>query len=193
MDKEYITTSEAKTRYKVSDQTLRRWDKARRVDTIRTDGGWRRYSVESLNEIFGNKVIKPNDQPGRKICYCRVSPDEPLDLLIQQEDYMREQYPYHEIISDVQHGIIWKQRNVVHIIRDVLNSKVDEIVVMHENRLCVIGIEIFKTVIENSSAKFIDLSQHEYISKSREMDIALQIINKAFTSEKIDTTIENNP
>lgn len=63
--KKWYTISEAAKYLGVSSDTLRRWEKAKKISApTRTAGGARRYSKELLNEILGRgNEEKPTSQP----------------------------------------------------------------------------------------------------------------------------------
>ena len=66
----YVSSKEAQAFYKVSGQTLRRWADNRRIKTIITDGGHRRFLLIQENDH------KPQQ---KSYIYARVSSKKPWD------------------------------------------------------------------------------------------------------------------
>lgn len=66
-DKKWYTISEAAKYVGVSPDTLRRWEKARKISApTRTAGGARRYSKELLDQILGRGKEEKISQPKKK-------------------------------------------------------------------------------------------------------------------------------
>ena len=167
MDDQFISTAEAKTRFHVSDKTLRRWDQENQVDSVRTPGGWRKYSLRSLNKLFG--ISDNSSIEKQKICYCRVSSNKQVNDLERQKDFMRERFPNHIIISDVGSGINWKRKNLVKIIHDAIDNKLEEIVIAHRDRLCRFSFDLLETIFRKCGVKVVVFDEKEHMSAENEL------------------------
>ena len=74
-----VSVEKAKKYYAVSISTLRRWDEAKKIKVIRTQGGHRRFYI-------------PEKGGRRKIIYCRVSSSKQKSNLQNQIKHMSEKY-----------------------------------------------------------------------------------------------------
>lgn len=52
-----LTIKDASNYLKVSQDTLRKWDKANKLKPLKTAGGHRRYDTDSLDEFLGKKSV----------------------------------------------------------------------------------------------------------------------------------------
>jgi predicted site-specific integrase-resolvase len=154
----YVSTKKAKSVLGVHVLTLHNWEKAGKIETIRTAGGHRLYNVEKyLKENNKNEKVKKilKDDNGilqrKKICYVRVSTIGQKDDLARQKKYMEKKYPKHEIIEDIGSGINFNRRGIKKIIKMAINGEIEELVVAHKDRLTRFGYELIENLIKEYS------------------------------------------
>ncbi|EGJ35522.1 MerR family DNA-binding transcriptional regulator [Moorena sp. SIO2C4] len=76
----------------VSQRTLRYWDQAGKIKTIRTPSNQQRYDVDSVLGQVPNKPV---------VIYARVSSKKQKDDLERQAAFCQGQFPEAEIIFDI--------------------------------------------------------------------------------------------
>jgi excisionase family DNA binding protein len=74
--------------------TVREWADDGRIHAIRTEGGQRRFDVDSY--LLRGKSVT--------ICYCRVSSPKQKEDLARQVSYMQKDYPETEVVKDIGSG-----------------------------------------------------------------------------------------
>ena len=141
---EYVNTKKACLLYQVTANTLRRWDKEGRIDTIRTLSNLRLYSTTMFNDAI--KHASSSDQK-QKICYCRVSSHHQKDDLKRQITFMQSQFPTYTIIQDIGSGINWKRSGLTSILELAMQGKLQEVVVAHRDRLCRFAFELIQWLL----------------------------------------------
>jgi len=102
-------------------------------------------------------------KPIRKnICYCRVSSNKQKDDLKRQIDFMQNQYPYHEIITDIASGLNYNRPGLQKIIKYAINGDINEVVIAYKDRLARFGYELIEWIIkENSNGKITIINNNE--------------------------------
>ena len=100
--KQYISSKTVKSMLDVSYTTLHRWAKTDKVRFIKTPFGQKRYNINDIQTILNFNSTPPQKT---KICYCRVSSSKQMDDLNRQQDFFREKYPDHELVTDIGSGI----------------------------------------------------------------------------------------
>ena len=171
MDKNYISGKKANEILGLSVQTLRRYDKEGLIETIRSKGGKRFYNVRKYMED-NNIILKVNNK--RNICYARVSTYSQKEELENQKDILSKMYPDNELLTDIGSGINFKRKNLLKIMRYAMNGQLNSLVVTYKDRLCRIGYELMKVILEEySNTKIIILYDEE---KSPEEEVVNDLI-----------------
>ena len=89
--------------------TLRKYADEGRIKAIKTASGQRRYDVDSYIRDTGDPAL---------VCYCRVSSSKQRDDLQRQVQFMRDQYPGADIITDVGGGLNWRRKGLASLFGD---------------------------------------------------------------------------
>lgn len=71
-----LKIEEAAQYLNVSQDCLRKWDRANKLKPLKTVGGHRRYSTDALDEILGVKKKETDETPIVCATYARVSSNE---------------------------------------------------------------------------------------------------------------------
>ena len=165
--KKFITAREASKILGVHPMTLRNWAIGGKIEIIKTPGGKRLYNVSNyVNENITNEQINTNR---RKICYCRVSARSQTDNLKKQIEFMKTNYPHYEIISEVGSGMNLARKKLLEIIDSAINGEIEEIVVIHKDRLARFGYELIEQIIKNKSNGKITIPLNTKLSPENEV------------------------
>lgn len=165
----YVSVEKAKKYYAVSISTLRRWDEAKKIKVIRTQGGHRRFYI-------------PEKGGRRKIVYCRVSSSKQKSNLQNQIKYMSEKYKDYEIISDIGSGINFKRKGFNSILDSLFSEDIKEVVVSSKDRFSRFGFEMFQNIFSKFGALLKTDSSKEFKSKEQELAEDILSIITVFTA-----------
>ena len=180
MDK-FIGSKEACKILGVHYKSLYNWEEQNKIETVKTPGGKRLYNVQKY--IKENSNIKKNlDKNKKKICYCRVSTYGQKDDLERQIEYMKKNYPNHEIIKDIASGLNFKRKGLKKIIKLALDGELEEIVVAYKDRLCRFGFDLIKDLIEEYSYGKIIILNEKKMSPEEELTTDLVSIINVFSA-----------
>ena len=170
---EFIAGSKASKILGVHQKTLYAWEEKNIIETIRTPGGKRLYNVKKyLSEVQKNKkkeTIKKNiednvagtedieelleilDDTKKKIVYGRVSSNGQKDDLTRQVALLQQKYPEHELITDIGSGMNLNRKGLRKIIDMAIRGEIEEVVVVHRDRLCRFVYELIEDIISKYS------------------------------------------
>ena len=179
----YVSTKKACEIIGVKDITLRRWEKAGKIETVRTKGGQRKYNVEKY--LKDNRNIMKDKQKEKikiekeKICYIRVSTKGQKEDLERQREYMKKRYPEYKIIEDIGSGINFNRQGLRKIIKLGIEGKIERLVVAYKDRLTRFGYELIEDIIkEYSNGEITIINKQEKKEKEEELvEDVLQILN----------------
>lgn len=175
MSDEFITTKKAKEMLQISVKTLRVWDKEGKIRTIRTPSNMRRYNLEDIQNIIGSSSSSEEKQ---KICYCRVSSRKQMDDLKRQQDFFREKYPDHILVTDVGSGLNWKRKGLKTLLDRAMLGNISEIVVAHRDRICRFAFELLEWIFVRNGVTLVVLDEEKEHSSDKELtDDILSIIH----------------
>ena len=179
-----MSTKKAKEILDVHVLTLHNWEKAGKIETIRTAGGHRMYNVE--------KYLQENNDPntdadesgneentGMNICYVRVSTVGQKDDLKRQREYMEKRYPEYTIVEDIGSGINFNRKGLRKIIRLAISGKIRKVVVAYKDRLTRFGFDLIEDMIKEYSNGEIIVENEKDIKelKGELVEDVLQILN----------------
>lgn len=155
----YITSREARKRWGVCADTLRRWADDGTIRHVRTPGGKRLFAADSF-EGTTNREGETDDQKEKaSICYCRVSSAAQKDDLQRQVQYMRERFPDHRIITDVGSGINFKRRGLRSILELAGKGGIQQVVVADRDRLCRFAFDLVEWILQTNGVQLVVLNQ----------------------------------
>ena len=175
MENEYITTTKAKEILKVSFKTISRWAKTGKINFITAPSGRKRYNIKDIYNIASSHTTTNQKQ---KICYCRVSSTKQMDDLKRQQDFFREKFPSHKLVTDVGSGINWKRKGLKTILEQSMQGNISEIVVAHRDRLCRFAFELLEWIFSSNGVKLVVLNEDKEHSTDQELtDDILSIIH----------------
>lgn len=136
-----LSTGKAAKLIGVHAQTLRKWERDGKITPQRTESGQRRYNINDIKQFFGKDVR-------RRIIYCRVSSKKQEEDLQRQILYIKEQFPDHEVISDISSGIHYNRPGFKTLLEHIMLGDVGEVVCSYRDRIGRFGLSMFEQVCE---------------------------------------------
>jgi predicted site-specific integrase-resolvase len=178
----------------VHPRSLYVWEAKKIIETIRTPGGKRLYNVkkyllEQERNIEKNKInfknIKNKNQiediidNKQKIIYARVSSLGQADDLTRQINKLQHAYPEYLLIKDIGSGMNMNRKGLRKIIDLAIKGMLDEVVVVHKDRLCRFGYELITDLITKYSNGKITIMESKEDKEPKEelVEDVLQIMN----------------
>ncbi len=178
----------------VHPRSLYVWEAKKIIETIRTPGGKRLYNVkkyllEQERNIEKNKInfknIKNKVQiediidNKQKIIYARVSSLGQADDLTRQINKLQNAYPEYLLIKDIGSGMNMNRKGLRKIIDLAIKGMLDEVVVVHKDRLCRFGYELITDLITKYSNGKITIMESKEDKEPKEelVEDVLQIMN----------------
>jgi predicted site-specific integrase-resolvase len=173
----------------VHQRTLYLWDKKKIIETIRTPGGKRLYNVkkylESIDkntsnvENVNNPIINSKLHNKNNYIYARVSSNGQKNDLERQIKVLLDLYPEYNLISDIGSGMNLNRKGLRKIIDEAIKGRINEVVIVHKDRLCRFGYELVEDIIHKySNGKIIIIENNPKKEIKEELvDDVLQIMN----------------
>jgi predicted site-specific integrase-resolvase len=157
MKSKYLTISQMAIHLGVSISTLRRWeDEGCAPPSVRTPGGQRRYEVKTSKIQHGKR---------KTIAYARVSSHDQKEDLIRQgkvlELYCAAKGWNFELVTDLGSGMNYRKKGLKSLIDQILESKVERLVLTHKDRLLRFGAELIFSLCEAKNVEVILIHQGE--------------------------------
>ena len=163
---------QAKAYYGVTSDTLRRWADSGKIESIRTDGGHRRYFIPD----------PPTDSTKSRIIYTRVSSRKQQKDLQNQTDFLSQRYPDYEVIHDIGSGVDYNRKGLSRILERVLEGSVEEVVVANKDRLVRFGYELLETIFDRCGTRITVAEEADEISDEQELAEDIISIITVFTA-----------
>jgi len=145
--KKFLKTKEASEILGIHPQTLHKLSDSGAIETIYAPNGYRLFNVEKFIKEYSNQKDAISEIR-RRICYCRVSTNGQKDDLKRQIEHMKKYYPDYEIIKDIGSGINFKRKGFIKMMDYAIKGEIEEVVVAHKDRLCRIGFDLVRHIIE---------------------------------------------
>jgi excisionase family DNA binding protein len=162
--------SEAATLLAVSISTIRRWTEEGRINSVRTEGGHRRFDVAEL--------LQSREDQSLTIAYARVSSHDQKEDLKRQETvlevYCAKQGWSFEIISDLGAGINYRKKGLIRLIKLICYCQVERLVLTHKDRLLRFGSDLIFTLCEHFGTEVIIINRSE--DSTFEEDLAKDVL-----------------
>ena len=158
----------------VSPDTLRNWEKKKKLIPLRTEGNQRRYTIEQYNHFM---QIKENKRIS--IGYYRVSAKHQKDDLKRQinlmELFIASRGEEFEIINDIGSGINYKKKELEKLLALISQNRVSTLYILHKDRLVRFGFELIETICKLHNTKIVTINNDD--SKTNEQEMIEDIMN----------------
>jgi excisionase family DNA binding protein len=164
--KKYVTPKEAAQHYGVSINTLRRWDKEGKLDSIRTQGNQRRFCIQGED---------PKSKP--IVCYARVSTHSQRDDLDRQAEFLRSKYPDAKIVSEVGSGLNFKRRKFIKILEQIYSSDISAFVVAYPDRAVRFGFPLLEWLCFQGGVRLVVLNERQLSPEQELVEDILSILH----------------
>ena len=125
------------------------------------------------------KMMPKNILIKQKIIYARVSSLGQKNDLERQILSLKNKFPDYKLIKDIGSGMNMNRKGLRKIIDMSIKGEIEEVVVMHKDRLCRFGYELVEDLIKKySNGKIIIVSKKEDKEPKEELvEDVLQIMN----------------
>lgn len=152
----------------VSVSTLQRWDREKILIANRTPTNQRQYTQDHLNLFFENL-----NSDRKNVLYCRVSSPRQKDDLQSQIKAMESfclvsGIILSETITEIGGGMNLSRPKFRMLIKELLDGKIDTIIVAHKDRLMRFGFELFEYLCDLHGVKIV-IANQESLSPQEEM------------------------
>jgi predicted site-specific integrase-resolvase len=148
----YVTPKKASEYYKVSKETLRLRSISGEINFITTPRGHHRYKIFS---IYANNINR------KKIIYARVSSSKQKKDLERQIRFIKQKFPKYTVIKDIGSGFNFERKGFISLLEQVMQGKIKEIVVAHNDRLRRIGFKFILFICKYFDTKLTVLSNKD--------------------------------
>ena len=171
-----VTISQAAKMLGVSEMTLRRWDEAGKLTSVRTEGGHRRYDISKIRPEIARKYEFSEGR--RTIAYARVSSHDQKEDLERQKQvlelYCSKNGWRFEIISDFGSGMNYYKKGLTKLLDAVLDDRVGRLVLTHKDRLLRFGAELVFSICEAKGVEVVIINQGD--DTTFEEDLAADVL-----------------
>ena len=153
----------------VSVKTLQRWDRDNILVAKRTPTDRRYYTYDQYLEFKGVK----NDATRKTVIYTRVSTTNQKDDLINQVKFLQEftnakAMIVDEVIQDIGSGLNYNRKKWNRLLEEVMENKIDTIVITHKDRFIRFGYEWFEKFLLKFDTKLLVVN-NEFLSPQEEL------------------------
>lgn len=135
--------------------------------------------IEILNNTTSGVRCTTCTPTKKKIIYGRVSSNGQKDDLTRQIALLQQKYPSYELITDIGSGVNLNRKGLRKIIDMAIKGEIDEVVVVHKDRLCRFGYDLIEDIIIKYSNGKITIIEEVRDKEPREelVEDVLQIMN----------------
>jgi excisionase family DNA binding protein len=166
----FLSIQEAAKCLGVSPQTLRRWERKKKITPAhRTQGGQRRYDIATLKPL--DPINRTKDFP--TIAYARVSShDQKEDL--QRQVHMLEIYCSakgwtYSVIKDLGSGMNYHKRGLKQLLEQIMKGQIRRLVLTHKDRLLRFGAELVFSLCAVKGVEVVIINQGDEPSFEEEL------------------------
>jgi putative resolvase len=156
----------------VTTQTLRDWDKAGKIKTVRSQGNQRRVplsEVEAMTQQAEREVV---------LVYARCSTQKQVENLERQVgrllEYANNKYQSVELFKDIGSGLNENRRQFKKLLSRIPDPDVSAVLVEYKDRLSRYGFDTFKSYCESLGVHVEVMEESD--SKEFEQEFAEDIV-----------------
>lgn len=173
----------------VSQDTLRKWDKADKLKPLKTAGNHRRYDTNTLDEFIGLARKKEEETPVVCATYARVSSNEQKQKgnLDRQSQRLSEYCAKHGllvtyIIKDVGSGLNDNRSGFVKLTDLIISHKVNKLIIEHKDRLTRFQFKFIKKMFESYGCEVIVINDMD-VSDTEELAADMMSLLASFSGK----------
>lgn len=160
----------------VTPQTLRNWDKSKKLIPIKLESKHRRYNITHLNQIKGIKQIDKLN-----IIYCRESTKQQKNSLVDQENKCKSfcilnGIKIDKILSEFGSALNYNRKGLINIISLAVNNNLNKLIIYYKDRLVRFGFELFEQLSKKYDFEIIIIDNSE-TDKTKEQEFADDLIS----------------
>ena len=175
---EYRTASVIQNYFGISTSSLRRWSNTKLIKCLR-------YG-QTGKRLYHFPDVERDNKKTEKILYCRVSSTHQKEDLQRQIQDLSEYYPDHIVISaglNFKRKGLWQSHEPTATLLDkTFAGLVQEVIVLHKDRLCRYGIEILEFIFQKFGTKFVVHSQETKVDDTKDLADDLLAITTIFVA-----------
>ncbi|MBT9145681.1 MAG: hypothetical protein DDT40_01167 [candidate division WS2 bacterium] len=148
-----LRISDIETKYRITHNSLKEWEKKRLLTSYKTPGGHRRYLESDIQKLLEMNNILP-----KVAFYARVSTRKQEENLNRQVERLRQyctEKGYKETIEfiEIASGLNDKRRQFHKMIDSVIRKEINLIVVEYKDRLSRFGLRLIYHFFEGLGCK----------------------------------------
>ena len=153
---------------KVSRPTLTNYVKQGIIDFVKLPNGRYDYDEKPVYEFMNKDILRKN------VLYARVSTKKQTkDLLIQIQSIKSYCFQNGIVISgiyeDIASGMKLDRKNLLLLIKEIINYKINSIIISHKDRLSRIGFKLFQRLFREFGTEIIVINELESVSTEQEI------------------------
>lgn len=167
----YVSTKDIQKKYGVGPTTVRQWAIQGKLQFITTRGGQRRYRIDDGNTN------------GRNIIYARVSSRKQQGDLDRQSEFLRNEYPGYELVTDIGSGINFERQGFKKILEQLFDGEIKTVVVAHRERFVRFGFSFFEWLFLRFGGQLISHRKPKDEFDQRELHEDLMAIITVFSAK----------
>ena len=171
-----VSIGQAAKELGVSQETLRRWEAAGKIEVERTPNGHRRYDLAKLHGIAPR--LPAANRP--TVAYARVSSHDQRDDLARQvallETFCAANGWSYEVIQDFGSGLNYHKRGLQQLIKRIGAGEVGRLVLTHKDRLLRFGSEIIFSLCELTNTEVVIINQGQQPVSFEEEELAADVL-----------------
>ena len=177
-------------------KTLRRWDYKKKICSIRTLGGHRRFSIQEIHRLLEEERSLLDKKPcflnSPKVCaiYGRVSShkqnkrgDLERQIKVLKAHALKEKLSVYRTYKDVGSGLNTKRKGLWRLLRDAKAYKFSKILVNYKDRLTRFGYNYLKNYLAEFGVTLVSLNKLEDKTPESEMVEDLVAIIHSFSGK----------
>lgn len=153
---------------RVSRPTLTNYVKQGIIDAVKLPNGRYDYNEKTVYG-FMNKDI-----PRKNVLYARVSTKKQKKDLLNQIQSLKSYCFQNGIVingiyEDIASGMKLERKNLLFLIKEIINYKINSIIISHKDRLSRIGFKLFQRLFKEFGTEIIVINELESVSTEQEI------------------------
>ena len=183
---DFVSGTDASVLTGFSLSTLRKHANSGAIDTIRTPGNCRRYSLVSLRSLVKTSSVPttslldlpPSDFSGPRedVVYCRVSTPAQRGGLENQVALMQQRHPGCRVFTDIGSGLNFKRKGLRSVLELCISRRLGRLFVSHRDRLCRFAFELLQWIFTRHGAEIVVQDEESSSPKDEFTDDLLAVI-----------------